>query len=232
LLAPRGDEFAIILDNCAEERALLIGNQLLKAPNSLEIEWQSANYAIGASIGLAVGTMDMGDAQAWLEAADGACYIAKRTGLANSEARHARKTMCSRSSKGRELLLAADSDRAPWSRSLGSKVGAPGWWMMVRTHPCVDFIGIVDTLTTTSVLPAVQVIMIQAQHGVAGHSTLIGKMTSTAHRSRVAANSRNAAGRHRVGKEPLCGVFAPNEALHTPRRLINARRIIGSANQI
>lgn len=137
MLAPRGDEFAIILDNCAEERALLIGNQLLKALNSLEIEWQSANYAIGASIGLAVGTMDMGDAQAWLEAADGACYIAKRTGLANSEARHARKTMCSRSSKGRELLLAADSDRAPWSRSLGSKVGAPGWWMMVRTHPCV-----------------------------------------------------------------------------------------------
>jgi diguanylate cyclase (GGDEF)-like protein/PAS domain S-box-containing protein len=75
-----GDEFAIILDNCAEERAILIGNQLLKALNSLEIEWQGSNYSIGASIGLAAYTMDMGDGQAWLEAADGACYIAKRTG--------------------------------------------------------------------------------------------------------------------------------------------------------
>jgi diguanylate cyclase (GGDEF)-like protein/PAS domain S-box-containing protein len=87
-----GDEFAIILDNCAEERAILIGNQLLRALNSLEIEWQGSNYSIGASIGLAVCTMHMGNGQAWLEAADTACYIAKRTGRGQLEARHARKT--------------------------------------------------------------------------------------------------------------------------------------------
>ena len=74
-----GDEFAIILDNCAEKRATDIGEQLLRALNPLEFEWQGSRYAIGASIGLAM-NKDMADVKSWLEAADKACYIAKRDG--------------------------------------------------------------------------------------------------------------------------------------------------------
>jgi GGDEF domain-containing protein len=46
----------------------------------LEIEWEGSRYTIGASIGLAMNTMDMADEKSWLEAADKACYIGKREG--------------------------------------------------------------------------------------------------------------------------------------------------------
>jgi diguanylate cyclase (GGDEF)-like protein len=75
-----GDEFAIILDNCAEERAHFICQQIMKALNPLKIEWEGTQYHIGASIGLAMREISMRDEKAWLEAADKACYFAKREG--------------------------------------------------------------------------------------------------------------------------------------------------------
>lgn len=75
-----GDEFAIILDNCAEERSRYIGQQLLRALNPLHFEWKGAPFSIGASIGVAMRSMDMPDELSWLEAADEACYAAKREG--------------------------------------------------------------------------------------------------------------------------------------------------------
>jgi diguanylate cyclase (GGDEF)-like protein len=75
-----GDEFAIILDNCPEARAKHIGQQLLLALNPLEIEWEGLRYNTGASMGLAMNTMHMADAKAWLESADKACFEAKRQG--------------------------------------------------------------------------------------------------------------------------------------------------------
>ncbi len=75
-----GDEFAIVLDNCSEDRATDIGQQLLRALNPLEFEWKGSRYTTGASIGLAMNTMDISDANAWLESADKACYEAKRQG--------------------------------------------------------------------------------------------------------------------------------------------------------
>jgi diguanylate cyclase (GGDEF)-like protein/PAS domain S-box-containing protein len=74
-----GDEFAIILDNCTEDRATDIGQQLLRALNPMEFEWKGSRYTIGASIGLAM-NRDMADEKSWLDAADKACYIAKRDG--------------------------------------------------------------------------------------------------------------------------------------------------------
>jgi diguanylate cyclase (GGDEF)-like protein/PAS domain S-box-containing protein len=74
-----GDEFAIILDNCSEDRATDIGQQILQALNPLEFEWKGSRYTIGASIGLAM-NRDMADEKSWLDAADKACYIAKRDG--------------------------------------------------------------------------------------------------------------------------------------------------------
>lgn len=75
-----GDEFAIILDNCREERAKNIGQQLLQALNPLELEWEGSRFAIGASIGLAMNSADIADEKSWLNAADKACYEAKREG--------------------------------------------------------------------------------------------------------------------------------------------------------
>jgi diguanylate cyclase (GGDEF)-like protein/PAS domain S-box-containing protein len=75
-----GDEFAVILDNCAEDRAKYIGQQLLRTLNPLEFEWKGSSHTIGASIGLAMNTMDVSDEKSWLEAADKACYDAKRQG--------------------------------------------------------------------------------------------------------------------------------------------------------
>jgi diguanylate cyclase len=75
-----GDEFAIILDNCPEERAKDIGQRVLQALNPLELEWQGSRYSIGASIGVAMNRVDIADSKSWLEAADKACYDAKRGG--------------------------------------------------------------------------------------------------------------------------------------------------------
>ena len=75
-----GDEFAIVLDNCAAERADLIGQQILRALNPLEVEWGGSRYSINASIGLAMNSMRFASEQAWLEAADKACFVAKRAG--------------------------------------------------------------------------------------------------------------------------------------------------------
>jgi diguanylate cyclase (GGDEF)-like protein/PAS domain S-box-containing protein len=74
-----GDEFAIILDNCSDDRATDIGRELLRTLNPLEFEWNGSRHTIGASIGVAM-NRDMADEKSWLEAADKACYIAKRDG--------------------------------------------------------------------------------------------------------------------------------------------------------
>ena len=75
-----GDEFAIILDNCGEERANHIGQQLLRSLNPLELEWEGTRHDIGACIGLALIADHISDEKTWLEAADKACYAAKREG--------------------------------------------------------------------------------------------------------------------------------------------------------
>ncbi len=75
-----GDEFAIIIDNCGADRAAHIGQHLLRALNPLELEWEGARYDIGACIGMALTSSVFADEKSWLEAADKACYGAKREG--------------------------------------------------------------------------------------------------------------------------------------------------------
>jgi diguanylate cyclase len=75
-----GDEFAIILNNCSLERAITVGENLLRSLNPLEIQWNDSRQAVGASIGIAALAPDMQTEQQWLDAADAACYQAKRTG--------------------------------------------------------------------------------------------------------------------------------------------------------
>jgi diguanylate cyclase len=75
-----GDEFAIILDNCSEEQARRIGHKLLRSLNPLVLERNGHQHSVGASIGMALMVAEFADEKSWLEAADKACYIAKREG--------------------------------------------------------------------------------------------------------------------------------------------------------
>jgi diguanylate cyclase (GGDEF)-like protein/PAS domain S-box-containing protein len=75
-----GDEFAILLDGCSADLAVIVGEQLLQVLNPLEIEYEGSTYSVGASIGVAALGPAMRSEQDWMEAADQACYRAKRAG--------------------------------------------------------------------------------------------------------------------------------------------------------
>ncbi|MBS0418087.1 MAG: diguanylate cyclase [Proteobacteria bacterium] len=75
-----GDEFAVILDNCGAPNAKQIARQLLQVLNPLATEWEGQTYSVNASLGLALISAQMSDAQAWLDDADKACYQAKKSG--------------------------------------------------------------------------------------------------------------------------------------------------------
>jgi diguanylate cyclase len=75
-----GDEFALLLDNCTAARARDIGERLVQALNPLTVEWEGTNYTIGASLGLALSSLEIPSEHAWLKLADAACYEAKREG--------------------------------------------------------------------------------------------------------------------------------------------------------
>lgn len=75
-----GDEFAIILNNCGREFVEGVCQKILHALNPLEIEWEGARHAVGASIGVAMLSSAMASESEWLETADKACYQAKSQG--------------------------------------------------------------------------------------------------------------------------------------------------------
>jgi diguanylate cyclase (GGDEF)-like protein/PAS domain S-box-containing protein len=77
---PGGDEFAILLPDCAVARAGAVAEQLLHLLNPLELHWDGATHSVGASLGVAMFTPAMRSEQEWLAAADQACYRAKREG--------------------------------------------------------------------------------------------------------------------------------------------------------
>ncbi len=75
-----GDEFAVILDNCAPESAAHVGEQIVKMLNPMELIWEGSRFTVGASVGLALNDPSVPDERAWLQAADAACFLAKRQG--------------------------------------------------------------------------------------------------------------------------------------------------------
>ncbi|MBS0373765.1 MAG: hypothetical protein JSR73_04255 [Proteobacteria bacterium] len=60
--------------------AIALGQSVLRAFKPLVVRWQGTNHSIGASLGLAIGSVALGSELEWLEAADGAAYEAKRSG--------------------------------------------------------------------------------------------------------------------------------------------------------
>lgn len=76
-----GDEFAILLQGCPLDRAIEIVNNILQELRAFRFIWQERNFVIGASIGVVEFNSGVGKSlKALLNAADKACYTAKKLG--------------------------------------------------------------------------------------------------------------------------------------------------------
>ena len=75
-----GDEFGILLEHCSLPRAARIAESVRKAISSHRFSYGKQSYEVGASIGIAPARRDSGGSTEILQAADTACYLAKRMG--------------------------------------------------------------------------------------------------------------------------------------------------------
>lgn len=75
-----GDEFAVILEGCPQQRALEIAEQIRSQIENLRVEYEGRYYSVQASIGVSYGLVGEHTATSMLKAADAACYAAKEEG--------------------------------------------------------------------------------------------------------------------------------------------------------
>ena len=75
-----GDEFAILLTDCAFDRSMTLAEDLAEAVRRVRFSWEDRIYAVGASIGLVPINGDSESAEVVLKAADAACHVAKESG--------------------------------------------------------------------------------------------------------------------------------------------------------
>ncbi|MCE1240870.1 MAG: diguanylate cyclase [Azonexaceae bacterium] len=75
-----GDEFGVILQNCAVERAQQVASDLCALAAEYRFVWQDKIFAIGASIGLTPVSRYVRDIQSILGVSDSACQQAKEGG--------------------------------------------------------------------------------------------------------------------------------------------------------
>ncbi|WP_394792477.1 diguanylate cyclase domain-containing protein [Rhodoferax sp.] len=75
-----GDEFAILLPGCSMERAQRIAEQVRVGVEAWRMHWRTHTFTLSASIGVVQLSPELNDVAAVLEAADSACYDAKRGG--------------------------------------------------------------------------------------------------------------------------------------------------------
>lgn len=75
-----GDEFAVLLEGCPFDTAMRIAESARLAVSGVAVRWEQRTLRVGASVGVATlpsVSTSVGD---WVEAADAACYAAKRAG--------------------------------------------------------------------------------------------------------------------------------------------------------
>jgi diguanylate cyclase (GGDEF)-like protein/PAS domain S-box-containing protein len=75
-----GDEFGVILEDCDQERAYRIADELRQSIKDFRFAWQDRFFEVGVSIGLVPITAASGSMTEVLSAADSACYVAKDQG--------------------------------------------------------------------------------------------------------------------------------------------------------
>jgi len=75
-----GDEFAVLLEHCSQDVALRISGEINDVICREKFSWDGRQFVIGISIGMAEVNYSCANADAAMDAADGACYLAKRMG--------------------------------------------------------------------------------------------------------------------------------------------------------
>ncbi|MCM2346099.1 sensor domain-containing diguanylate cyclase [Acidovorax soli] len=90
-----GDEFAVVLPGCSLARGRALAEQLRAAVQAWEPSYQGRSFTLGVSIGLVALDASLQDVPSLLNAADMACYDAKRAGRNRVETRYAREATAS-----------------------------------------------------------------------------------------------------------------------------------------
>lgn len=75
-----GDEFCVLLENCNQNQAVTVANELLKLVNDFHFFWDGKFFTIGVSIGIVTIDKNSADQNEILGSADLACYAAKDQG--------------------------------------------------------------------------------------------------------------------------------------------------------
>jgi len=75
-----GDEFAVLLEHCTKEVALRIGSEISDVVCREKFSWDGRQFVIGISIGMVEVNSSCANSDAAMDAADGACYLAKQLG--------------------------------------------------------------------------------------------------------------------------------------------------------
>ncbi len=75
-----GDEFAVLLEHCSQDVAMRKCGEICAAVCGEKFSWDGRQFVVGISIGMAEVNSSCANADAALDAADGACYLAKRMG--------------------------------------------------------------------------------------------------------------------------------------------------------
>ncbi|MCP5010895.1 MAG: diguanylate cyclase, partial [Aestuariibacter sp.] len=75
-----GDEFVVLLEHCSKEVALRISSEIIDVVCREKFSWDGKQFVIGVSIGLTEVDSDCVNSDAAMDAADGACYLAKQLG--------------------------------------------------------------------------------------------------------------------------------------------------------
>ncbi|HKB84395.1 MAG TPA: EAL domain-containing protein [Burkholderiales bacterium] len=84
-----GDEFGVLLENCAPDNALRIAEGLRQTVMDCHFAWETRSFNIGVSIGLVNVEDGMFTLTDVLSAADSACYMAKENGRNRVQVYHA-----------------------------------------------------------------------------------------------------------------------------------------------
>ncbi len=91
-----GDEFAMLLAGCPLDKAQQIADDVCQAVMDYKFTWNDRVFELGVSIGLVQVAHESGSAEAVLNAADSACYIAKQQGRGRVHVYSARDEILSR----------------------------------------------------------------------------------------------------------------------------------------
>lgn len=75
-----GDEFAVLLHGCPMDTARTITEAICRGIQDAKLDWQGSQIGVGASIGVALITDKSPSTTYVVEAADAACYTAKKGG--------------------------------------------------------------------------------------------------------------------------------------------------------